>query len=1062
MMRRIVASSLKFRRLIVALAVGLILFGVIQLRHTPVDELPEFGPTMVEVRTEALGLSATEVEQLITVPLEQDLLNGIAFLDEIHSESIPGLSSVVMFFEPGTAMLDARQVVAEKVAEAAVALPGVSTPPQMLQPLSSTSRVMAVRLSSENESPIDLSLLARWNIVPRLLGVQGVANVAIWGQRDRQLQVLVDPKRLGEADLSLQQIIETTGNSLWFSPLTFLEASTPGTAGFLDTPNQRLGIRHEQPVKTAEDLAQVPIEGPEGTPVLVDGEPLRLGDVADVVEDHQPLIGDALFRDGPGLLLVIEKFPEANTVEVTRGVEEAFDALRPGLGDVRIDSSLFRPASYVEKSIGTLGTTMLIGAILLLLALAILFWEWRATLISAVVIFASLVTAGVVLYVREVPVNTMVLAGLAMALGVVIDDAVVDVRHVAERLRRRREEEAGAPAWRSVLEASLEMRSSLLYATLIVVAVLLPTFFLEGQPGAFLPPLIRTYLLAIAASMVVALLLTPGLAMMLLSKAPSEPRESPMIRWFRRGQERGFSAMIGRPRWGYAAVGILLLTGLITVPFLTASSAVRLKSDDLLIRWDATPGTSLPAMNEVTAKAVDELGSLPGVRNVSAHVGRAVHSDQVVGINSGQIWVNLDPSADHDATITAIDQVLNGYPQFSHAVSTYSEDRIADVLQGNDEDVVVRLYGPDTETLRAEAEDVRDLLSEIEGVERPTLELPPTEPTIQVEVDLRKAQRFAVIPGDVRRSAAILLSGLAVGNLFEEQKVFDVVVWGTPEIRKSVSDVRELLIDTPGGGHVRLGQIADVRIVPNATVIRHEAVSNYVDVSAAIAGRDADAVLDDVRRDVAGIRFPLEHHAQVRGAVADAQTSRALAVAIAAAIGIFLLLQAAFSSWRHAILVFVSVPVALVGGLLAALLAGGMFTLGSFVGLLAVFGIAIRQGVLLIRRYRHLERVEGHPFDDDLVVRGTEERFPSIVTTAVATVVALAPVIVAGDVAGLEIVRPMAIVMVGGLITSTLCILFAVPFLYRLHGFVARRDDATDDLIVLPEPMLQVEPARGN
>jgi Cu/Ag efflux pump CusA len=292
--------------------------------------------------------------------------------------------------------------------------------------------------------------------------------------------------------------------------------------------------------------------------------------------------------------------------------------------------------------------------------------------------------------------------------------------------------------------------------------------------------------------------------------------------------------------------------------------------------------------------------------------------------------------------------------------------------------------------------------------------------------------------------------------------VFDVVVWGTPEIRESASDVRQLLIDTPGGGHVRLGQIADVRIVPNATVIRHEAVSNYVDVSAGIAGRDVNEVMSDVRSGVAGIEFPLEHHAQVRGAFADARSSKVLAVAVAAAIGIFLLLQAAFTSWRLAILLFVSAPIALAGGLLAALLAGGAFTLGSFVGLLAVLALATRQGVLLIRHYQHLERDEDQPFDDKLVVRGTEERFTSIVTTALATAVALLPVVFAGDVAGLEIVRPMAIVMIGGLVTSTMLILFVVPFLYRLHGFVARRDQVADDLIVLPEPVLESEPARGN
>src|SRR3990170_4922905 len=581
MVRSIVASSLKFRRLVVAAAAGLLIFGVTQFRHIPVDQLPEFGPTMVEVRTEALGLSAVEVEQLITTPLEQDLLNGIAFVDEIYSESVPGLSSVVMVFEPGTPLLDARQVVAEKVAEAAVALPAVSTPPHMLQPASSTSRVLAVRLSSDEMSLIDMSRLARWNIGPRLLGVQGVANIAIWGQRDWQLQVLVDPERLRENDGTLQQIVRTTGNGLWVSPLTFLEASTPGTAGFLDTPNQRLGIRHVQPIQTPQDLAQVPIEDLDGQAVLADGEPLRLGDVAEIVVDHQPLIGDALFRDGPGLLMVIEKFPGANTVEVTRGVEEALQAMSPGLEGLQMDTTLFRPASYVETATDNLVRSLLIGALLLLLALALMFAEWRITVVCASAIALSVVAAGFVLYVRDAPVNSMVLAGLVMALVIVVDDAVIDVRNLAERLRRRTEAGGGAPAWRTVLDASLEMRGSMFNAGLIVVALLLPAFFLEGEPGAFLPSLALSYLLAVVVSMVVALTFTPALGMMLLSNAPAERRVSPVIAWAQRRYDQSFSSLLRRPRWGYAAAGVLVLVGLASLPFLDASSSTRFKETDL-------------------------------------------------------------------------------------------------------------------------------------------------------------------------------------------------------------------------------------------------------------------------------------------------------------------------------------------------------------------------------------------------------------------------------------------------------------------------------------------------
>jgi Cu/Ag efflux pump CusA len=1066
MMRRIVASSLKFRRLVVALAAGMVVFGVVQLRHVPVDQLPEFGPTMVEVRTEALGLSATEVEQLITVPLEQDLLNGVAFVEEIHSESLPGLSSVVMIFEPGTPLLDARQVVQEKVAEAAVALPGVSAPPQMLQPYSSTSRVLAVRLASDSLSPIEISELAKWNIAPRLLGVQGVANVSIWGFRDRQLQVLVDPERLRDADLTLQQVVRTTGNSLWVSPLTFLEASTPGTAGFIDTPNQRFGIRHELPIRTADDLAEIPIEDDEGNAVIVDGATVRLGDVTDLVEDHQPLIGDAIFaNDEAGLMLVVEKFPDANTGEVTDGVEEALDSLRPGLSGLEIDTSLFRPADYVETSARNVAVALAIGGLLLIAALALLLFEWRSIVIAAAAIISSFAAAAAILILRDVTLNVMIIAGLVMALGIVIDDAVNDVRQIASRIRGDGEDGAGAsvPAWRSVLEASVAVRSSLLFGTFVAVAAVVPGFFLDRQAGAFLPPILISYLAVIGVSMVVALVVTSSLGLMLLP-GRSDPRESPVLHWFRDRQGSLLTRAVRRPRWAYAAIAVALIIGVALFPFLDRSSNVRLRESDLLIRWDAAPGTSLPAMNGLTADVVDRLGALEGVEQVGAHVGRAIHSDQIVNINSGEIWVTLDDSTDHDASVASIEKILATYPDLSHRVTTYAEQRITDVLEGRDRDVVVRVYGADRATLEAKAEEIRGALMGIEGIERPQVEVAPTEPTIEVEVDLLRAQQFGVKPGDVRRASAILLSGLAVGNLFEEQKVFDVVVWGTPDIRRSVEDVEQLLIDTPTGGRVRLHEVANVSVVENPTVIRHEAVSNYLDVSADIAGGDADGVLEDVRSAVAAVEFPLEHHAEIRGAAVSGVDSGAtvLAVALTAALAIFLLLQAAFTSWRLAVLVLATLPIALVGGLVAAAIAGGTIGLGAFAGLLAVLGMTARGGIQMVRHYQHLELEQGETFGDELVLRGTGDRLQQSVVPAIVTILALVPIIVAGDVAGLEIARPMAIVMVGGFLTSAVLTLFVLPPLYRMHGFVTERDTVAEDLVVLPEPEFDIEPVAGS
>jgi CzcA family heavy metal efflux pump len=1052
MIRWVVGSSLKFRRLVIAIGAGMMFFGIMQLGNTPIDVLPEFAPPTVEVQAEALGLSAEEVEQLITVPLEQDLLNGVAFLDEIHSASLPGLSSVVMTFEPGTDLLDARQVVAERLAQAvgAAGLPEVSKPPQMLQPLSSTSRVSMIKLSSDTVSPIEMSVLARWVISPRLLGVDGVANVAIWGQRERQLQVLADPERLRDQEVSLEQVIRTTGNALEVSPLSFLEASSPGTGGFIDTANQRLQIFHEQTISTPDELAQVPLEDTGRNAGFSQGKPLTLGDVTDVVEDHQPLIGDANCGGAQCLLLVIEKFPGANTLEVTEGLDSALDALRPGLLGVRIDTGIYRPANFIEASFANLGRALLIGALLLLIVIGAFLWDWRTALITAVAIPLSLVAAGLVLYFRDVTVNAMILAGLVMALVALIDDAMSDVEEVSRRLHEHRtDDEDHAPLWRTIMEASLEIRSAFLFATLIIFAALLPIFFMDGRAGAFLSPLAGSYMLAVAASMAVALTVTPALRMMLLAGAPLERRRSPVVGWLQRGYASVSSRIV--PRLGPALVAVIgiMVAGLVALPFLDTSLRPSLKERDVLIELEAAPGTSLTKMNELTTQIVRELGTLSGISNVGAHVGRATMSDQVVNVNSGEIWVKLDPSTDYGATIATIEDVVDDYRELSSEVLTYSERRVTEVLEQDDNEIVVRVYGENSDVTRSKAEELEGLISEVDGIDDPRVEFATEEPTLEVEVDLARAHALGLSPGDVRRSAATLLSGITVGNLFEEQKVFDVVVWGAPEIRESLRDVRELLIDTPSGGHVRLGEVASPMIVPSPTVIRHESVASYVDVSANVVRRDVAAVADDVESTLQQVDFPLEHHAELLGGFAERQAARyrVLAVALAAAIAIFLWLQAAFNSWRVATFAFLTLPLALVGGVLAVLVVGGTITLGSIAGFVAVLGIAVRSEVLLIRHYQHLERHEGERFGTDLVVRGTREQLAPILMTALATATIFAPFVIVGDVAGLEIVRPMAVVILGGLLTSTLLNLVIVPATYLRYGFVSRPDMSEEELV---------------
>ena len=1035
MMRWMVGSSLKFRLLVLAAAAALLAVGISQLRDMPVDVLPEYVPPTVEVQTEALGLSAAEVEQLVTVPLEADLLNGVAFLDDIRSESIPGLSRILLVFEPGTDLYRARQVVAERVAESHVALSGVSRPSQMLQPLSSTNRVMIVSLSSETVSPIQLSVLARWTIVPRLTGVSGVANVSIWGHRDRQLQVQVDPEELRDREVTLGQVIETAGNALWVSPLSFVEASTPGTGGFIDTQNQRLPVQHISPLVTPADLARVRVEGANG---------LRLDDVAEVVEGHQPLIGDAVVDDGEGLLLVIEKFPEANALDVSRGVEDAIDTMRPGLGGVEFDTSVYRPASYIDESIGNVTLAAILGAGFLVLLVGGFLFAWRPALVALVSISLSLIAGALVLYALGETMNALVLAGLVAALVLVAHEAIVGAENIARRLRERRQESDPSSTAATILDATLEVRTAALYGALIVAVAVIPLLFLEGMAGTLFPPILIAFLAALGASMVVALTVTPALSLLLASKQPSERAESPVVARLASHYVRALGWIVGRPRIVYFAAGAIVVAGVAAVPFLGNSLLPTFKERELLIRWQGAPGTSLPEMNRITTLASTELRSIEGVENVGADVGRAITSDQAVGANSAELWVSIDPDADYDGTVASVEDVVNGYPGLAGSVQTFSNERVSEALAGSERDITVRLYGEDLAVLRAKANEVQEAVAGVDGLVDERIELSATEPTLEVEVDLLAAQRYRVKPGDVRRAAATLVSGIGVGSLFEEQKVFDVVVWGTPETRSSLNSVRELLIETPNGGHIRLDQVADVRIRPNPTVIERHAVSRYVDLVGNVDGRSRDDVANDIEEALGDVTFPLEFHPEVLQAEGQ-PTGRLIALGTAAAIGIFLLLQAAFGLWRRAALAFLTLPVAVAGGVLAALVGGEPLSFGSYLGLLTVLSLAARNSLLLIGHYRRLEQHDGGRFGREVVLRGARDCLAPILMTGLAAVLLVLPVLVLGGPPGLEVLHPLAVVVLGGAVTTTFLSLFVVPALYLRVG-LARVDPTTRQL----------------
>lgn len=1028
MMQWLIAASLRQRVLVLALATVLVVLGVRAVRTTPLDVFPEFAPPLVEIQTEASGLSTEEVESLISVPLE-NALNGVSWLKTLRSKSVLGLSSVVCIFKEGTDLLRARQLVQERVATVAPRLPAVARAPVLLSPLSSTSRAMKIGVSSKTLSQMDLSELALWTIRPRLMAVPGVANVAIWGQRDRQFQVLVEPDVLAAHGVSLDAVVRAAG-----------DATVVSSGGFIDSPNQRLPVRHLSPVETPEDLARTVVQ-------FTNGVPLRLGDVAKVVVHHPPPIGDAVINDGPGLLLIVEKQPWGNTLDVTKKVEAALEALKPGLKDVDIDPTIFRPATFIERSLNNLEHAMLLGCALVVIILIAFLYDWRTALISLSAIPLSLLAAGVVLHLMGGTLNTMVLAGLVIAVGEVVDDAIIDVENVTRRLRlwRARQLAEGkqndGPAsharelFQVVLEASLEVRSAVVFASLIVMLVFVPVFFLDGLAGTFFRPLAFSYVLAILASLVVALTVTPALCLLLLPGQRERSGDAPLVRGLKRHYRGLLPGFVARPK---LAAGFLVVAFVVTgiaLPRLGEEFLPNFKETDFLMHWVEKPGTSLEAMRRITVRASQELRAIPGVRNFGSHIGRAEVADEVVGPNFTELWISLDPNVDYDRTVAQIQQTVDGYPGLFRDLLTYLKERIKEVLSGASATVVIRLFGPDLAVLREKAQEVNKAIADVKGVVNLKIEPQVLVPQIQVRLRSEVAANFGLTPGMARRAATTLIKGQKVGEVYKDQKVFDVAVWGTESVRSDPQALRDLAIETPGG-RVTLGEVADVEMVPTPNEIKREGASRRLDVTCNVSGPDLGSVAREIEQRVHALTFPQGYHPEFLGEYAARQASqrRLLLFAAFSLLGILVLLHVDFRSWRLVLLVALTLPFALIGGVVAVFLTGGILSLGSLVGFVSVLGIAARNGIMLISHYRHLERSEGAAFGRELALRGAEERLAPILMTATCAALALLPLVIRGNVPGHEIEYPMAVVILGGLVTSTLLNLLVMPSLYAAFG----------------------------
>jgi CzcA family heavy metal efflux pump len=1034
--RWIVARSLRFRWLAIFGAAAILVFGFFTTRDAPLDVFPEFAPPIVEVQTLATGNSPVEVEELITIPIE-DSLNGVEGLDEMRSYSVEQLSSIKLYFKRGTDLYRARQLVQERLAGVTAQLPTWASPPFMMPPLSSTSRILKIGLTSDELSLIDMSAIAYWKIRSRLLRVPGVAQVMIYGERLHQRHIQVDPEKLAEHGVSLATVMEETANAMDAGVLQFSEAFTVGTGGFIESNGQRLNVRHVLPILTADELAKVPIE-------RRNGELVRLSDVGLVVEDHMPLWGDALINQRPGLMLIVQKLPGANTLEVTKGVEEAMDEMRPGLPAIEINTELFRPATFIDMAIDNLMEALLLGVLLVIVILAAFLFEWRTAFISLLAIPLSLLGALLILELFDTVINVMVLAGLVVAIGVVVDDAIIDVENIVRRLRQARAEGREVSKFRVVLDASVEVRSAIVYATLIDVVAIVPVFFLSGLSGAFFQPLVLAYGLAVMVSMLVATTVTPALCLLLLSRSYRE-RESPLMRVLKRGYGAVVARIMRRPHPAILTAVLTMGAGLLVFPTLGQSLLPNFKENDLITYWATKPGTSLPETMRIAARGCqDYVEAVPAVENCASHAGQALLGDEIHGVNFDEQWVHLDPEADYDESVAGLREVIEGYPGLYRTVQTYLRERVKEVLSGASEAVVVRVFGPDVDVLTQKAEEIAAHMAAIDGFVDPNVEQIEQIPQIQVEVDIAAARRHGITPGHVRRQSSALLASEEVADIFHEGKAYDVHVWSIPTARDSVTDVQNLPIDTPDGGQVPLHAVADIGIGPVANTIKHERQTRRVDAVADLGERDLASAVDELKERLAEVEFPPGYHAEVLGEAPElnaAQDDLLLYGALAALV-IFLLIQAGLNSVRLAVLVFLLLPMALAGAVLAAKLDTGILSLGSLVGFLTVLGIAGRNGILMVAHFQHLEREEGVPFGPDLVLQGAKDRLAPILMTASATGLALVPLVVAGPIPGNEIEHPLAVTIVGGLVTATLLNLFVLPSLYLAFA-KSRRERAS-------------------
>ncbi len=1019
MLGAIVRSSLQHRKWVLCAAVAITGYGVFQASRTRLDVFPEFAPPVVTIQTEAPGLSPEEVEQLVTVPVEQ-AVNGVGGLQSLRSQSIQGQSSVNAIFQDGEDVQSARQRVNERLATVATRLPvGVHAP--IMAPLtSSISFMYAVGLTAPTLNPMDLRAAADWELKPRLLQIPGVANVSVYGGGIRQFQIQIIPGRVLALGITLDQVLQAARKS------TGVRGS-----GFVDSSNQRILLKSEGQSLSPAAIAKVPV-------AEKDGAVLRLGDIAKVVEGPAPATSAAQINGEPGISLEIFEQPGADTIQVTRDIERALEELRPAFQGRRIAiiPRMFRPAGFIETSIGNVRHALLIGGLLVILVLVVFLRNWKTAFISLTAIPLSLLMATVLLEKAGASFNTMTLGGLAIALGEVVDDAVIDVENILRRLRQNRE--AGDPksAFDVVLDASMEVRGAVVHATLVVALVMLPVLALSGIQGKLFAPLGWAYLLAVLASLLVALTVTPALTLMLLGKGKLPEEEPASIRAFKVRYGHLLKALMAGPkRLMVAAIGLVVLT-LCTLPFLQGSFLPSFQEGHLLVQMVMQPGTSLDESQRLGKRVTAAMKQLPFVQLVVERTGRTEGGDDPWGPQFSEFGVELSPGAGPESS-AELRRVVGAIPGANFAVKTYLGDRIDEVISGSGAQVVVKLTGPNLDHLEQAAADVKGTLERIKGAADVAVDTPPGVPQWTLRLKSESAARFGMAPVDVLDAVQVAFQGLPVAQIFQGNQSIDVAVTLDPSSRKRPEQIAALMVQTPTGRSIPLSALMEVVPGTGRYAVQHEGGIRTTLVTCNVTGRDLRSFVAEadkaVRNRLKSLPDVTPHFAGVLDAQNQAQWELGLHT-ILAIMGVLLVLSTAFKNHRNLILVMANLPFAMVGGLLAVFFHGGWVNLGSLVGFVTLFGITTRNSIMLVSHCEHLVLVEGLPWNAETARQAATERLVPILMTALVTGLALLPLAWGADAPGREIEGPMAIVILGGLLSSTLLNLLLLPTLVQRYG----------------------------